>query len=134
MKVKPGSDFYIYQLLIRIISFLIVAIFSSKASKSTDYLSSSYISALGYQFCILVGDRILYLIRATKLKMLFHMLIIFSIFYSHMVLSFNCFTTDFDKSMFITDCIYLFYSALQISYGYADLVGPEVSTNINYGI
>jgi hypothetical protein len=103
-------------------------VFSKKASKNTDYLASSYIVSMGFQFSILAIDRVLYLCRWIKLKTLLHWALVVGVFYTQYSLQFAPYTDPYDIAVFILDCIYLFFSAMQISYGYADLVAEDILT------
>lgn len=133
LRTKPGCDLYVSLFFIQCTLFLFVLLAYQHAdqlfqSVRENQLSGGFIVVLLLHFVLIVADRCLYLHRSIKGKFILQMILIFS---TYAVLHSN-FTFRIGINQhgpvfvwYLIMCLYLFVSALQISYGYP----PFIQTN-----
>jgi len=86
---------------------------------SSSYLGSEYITSLAWYFNIIVLDRVFYLVKSIRLKLMMHYALLGYTLYEHMSGGFEALFADSDQYvLFILDSFYFGFSALQIGYGY----------------
>ena len=132
-RTKPGCDLYVSLFFIQCTLFLFVLLAYQHAdqlfqSVRENQLSGGFILVLLLHFVLIVADRCLYLHRSIKGKFILQMMLLFCIY----VILHSNFTFRIGINQhgpvfvwYLFMCLYLFVSALQISYGYP----PFIQTN-----
>ena len=127
VRVKAGYDLYTRIFFLQLLSFLYLVLFFQKTSlvldafKQTDTLSGSYVLVLFFQFTVIVLDRICYLVRSGGGKLGLQMAyLLIVVFWSRSDFGLNMFGLSTVRLLFwyLLQIPYLYYSALQLCYGY----------------
>lgn len=132
-RTKPGCDFYVSLFFIQCTLFLFVLLAYQHAdqlfqSVRENQLSGGFILVLLLHFVLIVADRCLYLHRSIKGKFILQMILLFCIYaILHSNFTFRIGINQHGPVFvwYLIMCLYLFVSALQISYGYP----PFIQTN-----
>ena len=132
-RTKPGCDLYVSLFFIQCTLFIFVLLAYQHAdqlvqSVRENQLSGGFLLVLLLHFVLIVADRCLYLHRSIKGKFILQMMLLVCIY----VILHSNFTFRIGINQqgpvfvwYLFMCLYLFVSALQISYGYP----PFIQTN-----
>jgi len=133
---KPGFNFYSYIIAIQGMQFLYLIFFMQRAdallsSFGENSISGQYVLILFLHFCIIIVDRSIYLLKSMRSKILLQLLtIIFTMTVLHTGALKKSALAEGPRLMlwYVMEMIYLFFSAMQICYGYPPFVGQSVLT------
>ena len=143
---KPGRELYVQIWFIELVCFFFILILPSpfignSNGNVADFLSQSrlpnaYVLTLLGQFILIVIERVLYLYRAVKLKLIYHCTLV--AFYHIWLLFITPVFSGADYrsqailiAFYLLKLIYLYLSSLQIMYGYPDFVQGQFLTDSN---
>lgn len=143
---KPGRDWYVYMWFIELVCFFFIIILpnpfiGNAGGNVVEFLTqsrlpNSYVLTLLAQFVLIVIERVLYLFRAMKAKVIQHVLLV--ILYHVWLLFVSPLLTgeDFRSqpiliSFYLLKMIYLYLSSMQIMHGYPAFVQGQFLTDSN---
>ena len=133
---KPGYDFYKHILGIQLLQFFCVMLFMQRfealsSSLQENSVSGDFVKTLFWHFILIVADRCIYLLKSIRGKYGLQVITVgwvFGIMHSGMLYKDSLSSGLPLFIWYMMECLYLFFSALQVSYGYPPFVGGfEVS-------
>jgi len=143
---KPGKDYYVQMWFIELVCFFFIIILPSPfignaSGNVADFLTqsrlpNSYVLTLLVQFIFIVIERVLYLFRAIKIKVIYHCLLvllyhIWLLFVSPILTSEDFRSQKILITFYLLKLIYLYLSSLQIMHGYPAFVQGQYLTDSN---
>lgn len=141
---KPGRDWYVQIWFVELVCFFFIIILPSpfignSGGNVVEFLTqsrlpNSYVLTLLAQFILIVIERILYLLRAIRVKVAYHVLLV--VLYHVWLLFVSPIFTDADFntqpiliSFYLLKMIYLYLSSMQIMHGYPAFVQGQFITD-----
>jgi hypothetical protein len=143
---KPGRDWYVHMWFVELLCFFFIIVLPSPfignaAGNVADFLTqsrlpNSYVLTLLVQFLFIVMERVLYLFRAIKIKVIYHCVLV--VFYHIWLLFISPVFTGADFrsqkvliTFYLLKLIYLYLSSLQIMHGYPAFIQGQFLTDSN---
>jgi hypothetical protein len=143
---KPGRDWYVHIWFIELLCFFFIIILPSPfignaTGNVAEFLTqsrlpNSYVLTLLVQFLFIVTERVLYLFRAIRIKVIYHCILV--VFYHVWLLFISPIFTgeDFRSqkiliTFYLLKLAYLYLSSLQIMHGYPAFVQGQFLTDSN---
>ncbi|GMI38125.1 hypothetical protein TeGR_g3788, partial [Tetraparma gracilis] len=120
-----------YILCLQVTQFLCVLLFMQRfealsASLQENSISGDFVITLFLHFCMIVVDRCIYLLKSIRSKFVLQVVTIswvFSVLHTGVLYKDSLSSGAPLMVWYIMECLYLFFSGLQISYGYPPFVG-----------
>lgn len=143
---KPGRDWYVHIWFVELVCFFFIILLpnpfiGNAGGNIVEFLTqsrlpNSYVLTMLAQFVLIVIERVLYLFRAIKVKVVYHVLLVI-LYHGWLMFASPIFTgKDFNSqpiliSFYLLKMIYLYLSSMQIMHGYPAFVQGQFLTDSN---
>ncbi|GMH59489.1 hypothetical protein TrLO_g7100 [Triparma laevis f. longispina] len=136
-KKKPGYDFYFHILVAQFCQFLFLTIFMQRtdalvSSLQENSINGDYVVTLFTHFCIMIIDRCIYLLKSIRGKYIMQLITlawVLTVLHTGALMKSSLSSGRSLFVWFLLEIVYLYFSALQISYGYPPFVSSSVLTS-----